>query len=111
MIPDSQSRRLADSDSGSLLGGGLVLLAFGVALVVLGLWAPGESGGPPNQLLLVAGLVGVAVGGVLCGVGATRLATKVDDIHRMTLAAHRSRTQDEVAGRRASSDQDVRPSP
>lgn len=91
MITDSESQELTRQSSSSMLGGGLVLQAVGGALIVL--WA--VLNGDP-VLALGLGLVAGVAGTVLVAAAIVRLADKFEDVHRMAVAAHRSRVRNEI---------------
>ncbi|WP_157371540.1 hypothetical protein [Angustibacter sp. Root456] len=91
MISDSESQELTRQSSSSLLGGGLVVQALGVALVLL--WALTAGGSP---LALVLGLIAGVGGAVMVAAALVRLAEKFEDVHRMTVAAHQSRVRGEI---------------
>lgn len=91
MITDTESQQLLRQSSSSLLGGGLVVQALGVALVVL--WALTGGGA---TLVLVLGLLAGVGGTVMVAAAVVRLAEKFEDVHRMTFAAHQTRMRGEI---------------
>lgn len=91
MITDTDSQQLVRQSSSSVLGGGLVVQAVGVALVVL--WALTGGG---SALVLVVGLLAGVGGTVMVAAALVRLAEKFEDVHRMTFAAHQSRVRGEI---------------
>lgn len=90
MITDSESQALTRQSSSSMLGGGFVLGAVGVALVVLWTFSPDMS------LLFVLGLVAGVAGALLVAAALVRLAEKFEDLHRMRVAEHQARTRQDI---------------